>query len=57
MKTKKKKKKTIKKKKQWRQPQMIFKENQIVEIKSNYKEVTPSPETGKIEHSKKQKDE
>ena len=36
---------------------MIFKENQIVEIKSNYKEVTPSPETGKIEHSKKQKDE
>lgn len=45
------------KKNQWRQPQMIFKENQIVEIKSNYEEVTPSPESGKIEQSKKQKDE
>jgi len=55
MKTKKKKKNH--KKEQWRQPQVIFKENRIVEIKSNYEEVTPSPESGEIEQSKKQKDE
>ena len=31
---------------------MIFKENQIVEIKNNYEEVTPRPESGNIEQSK-----
>ena len=35
---------------------MIFKENRIVEIKNNYEEVTPSPESGNIEQRKKQKD-
>ena len=41
---KKKKNPTQNTNKQWRQPQMVFyKENRIVEIKSNYEEVTPSP--------------